>query len=198
MKNVRTASVLALATALSAVGVLGVSVPGAAAQSAPHAHTTNVVSHAVKMKKLSFTSSYVGNVKMLFGASSVSGSMNGAGKGTTLGQGTVTATGVTTSFSTSSASDPLSGTALLKGPGGSITLKAVSVSASTTSSAAPTVTSPDPVVIAGTVKVVKGTGKFAGATGTLLVHASFTVRTISGSATQKFTATLKGTLSVKA
>jgi lipopolysaccharide export system protein LptA len=195
MNIVRRANVLALAVV---VGVLGVGVSGAGALSANHVHATSVESHAVKMKKLTFTASYVGNVKILFGASRVSGTMSGAGKGTTLGQGTVTASGATTSFSTSSASDPLTGNAVLKGPGGSITVKTVSVYASTTSSAAPTSSSPDPVVVAGTVKVLKGTGKFAGASGTLSVHASFTVHSISGSETQKFTATLKGSLSVKA
>jgi hypothetical protein len=192
MKNVRKANVLVAATLLS---VLGVGVP-AGAVSTIHVDSTTVVSHA--MKKLTFTASYVGNVKILFGASRVSGTMSGAGKGTTLGQGTVTASGATTSFSTSSASDPLTGNAVLKGPGGSITVKTVSVYASTTSSAAPTTSSPDAVVVAGTVKVLKGTGKFAGASGTLTVHASFRVNSTSGSETQKFSATLKGSLSVKA
>jgi hypothetical protein len=192
MMNVRKANVLLAATLL---GALGLGVP-AGAVGTNHANTAPAVSHA--MKKLAFTASYVGNVKMLFGASSVSGTMSGAGKATTLGQGTVSASGATTSFSTSSASDPLSGSAVLKGPGGSITVKTVSVYASTTSSAAPTASSSDPVVVAGTVKVLKGTGKFAGASGTLTVHASFKVSSISGSETQKFTATLKGSLSVKA
>ncbi|NNN08582.1 MAG: hypothetical protein HKL85_05240 [Acidimicrobiaceae bacterium] len=181
-----------------AVGVLGVGVPGAGALSVNHPHATAVVSHALKMKKLAFTSSYSGSVKMLFGASSVAGTMSGTGKATIIGQGTVSASGATTSFSTSSASDPVSGTAVLKGPGGSITVKTLTVYASTTSSAAPTSTSPDPVVVSGTVKVIKGTGKFVGATGTLSVHASFTVSSVTGSETQKFVATLKGSLSVKA
>lgn len=195
MYKVPRANVLALAVV---VGALGVSVPSAGAVSVNHVHATSVESHALTMKKLAFTSSYTGNVKILFGASSVSGTMSGAGKATTLGQGTVTATGATTSFSASSAYDPLSGSAVLKGVGGSITVKAVKVYASTTSPAAPTATTPDPVVVSGTVKVVKGTGKFLGATGTLTVHASFTVLAITGSETQKFTATLKGSLSVKA
>ncbi len=195
MHSVRRSTVLSLAVLLGAVGI---GVPSAGAIGAPHARSTTVLAHVVKFKKLVFTASYVGNVKILFGASSVAGTMVGAGKATLVGQSTVSATGVTTSFSTSSASDPLSGTALLKGPGGSLTLKTVSVYASTTSSAAPTATSPDPVAVAGTVRVVKGTGKFAGATGILKVSASFTVSTITGSETQKFTALLKGALNVKA
>ena len=197
MRTVRRVNVLSLAVV---VGVLGVGVPGVGALSVSHPHATSLQSHAVKptMKKLAFSASYVGNVKMLFSASRVSGVMNGAGKATVLGQGTVVATGNTTSFSTSSASDPLSGTAVIKGSGGSLTVKAINVYASTTSSAAPTASTPDPVLVAGTVKVLKGTGKFAGATGTLSVHATFTVSTISGNETQKFNATLKGSLSVKA
>ncbi len=195
MVMVRRVNVLSIAIA---VGILGVGVPGAGALSANHSPATSVTSHVVKMKKLAFTSNYSGSVKILFAASSVSGTMSGVGKGTTLGQGTVTASGVTTSFSTSSATDPLSGSAVLKGSGGSLTVKSLTVYASTTSSAAPTSATPDPVVISGTVKVIKGTGKFAGATGTLTVHASFTVNAVSGSETQKFVATLKGSLSVKA
>ncbi len=192
---VRRVNVLSLAVA---VGILGLGVPGAGALSASHPPAAHVTSHVVKMKKLAFTSNYSGTVKILFAARSVSGTMSGVGKATALGQGTVTASGATTSFSTSSATDPLSGSAVLKGAGGSLSVKSLAVYASTTSSAAPTATTPDPVVVSGTVKVIKGTGKFAGATGTLTVHASFTVNAVTGSETQKFVATLKGSLSVKA
>jgi hypothetical protein len=195
MRMVRAINVLAAATA---IGVLTVGIPGAGALGIHHPSIPTLSAHAAKTKKLTFTATYNGNVKILWAASSVSGSMLGAGRATTLGQGTVSATGATTSFSTSSATDPLSGSAVLKGAGGSITVKTLSVTASTTSSAAPTKTAPDPVTVSGTVKVVKGTGKFAGATGTLTVHATFTVNTTTGSETQKFNATLKGTLSVKA
>jgi hypothetical protein len=195
MKNVRRVNLLAAATAIS---VLSIGVSGAAAVGTHNVHAVTASAHATKMKKLSFSAAYVGNVKILWGSQRVSGTMSGAGKGTTLGQGSVTATGATTSFSTSSASDPLSGTAVLKGPGGSLSVKSVSASASTTSSASPTKTAPAPVTLRGTVKVTKGTGKFAGATGTLTIHATFTVNTTTGNETQKFNATLKGSLSVKA
>ncbi|MBW4029949.1 MAG: hypothetical protein HIU57_04625 [Acidobacteria bacterium] len=154
--------------------------------------------HVVKMKKLSFSASYHGDVKILWTSTGASGTMSATGKGTTLGSGSLVANGATKSFSTSSSSDPLRGTAVLKGPGGSLAITALIVSAATTSSAAPTSAAPDPVVISGTVKVTKGTGKFAGATGTLFVHATFTLNTTTGNETQSFNATLKGSLSVKA
>lgn len=190
MRKVRTMNLLLAATALSVVGI-GAPIAGAAT------HTRAVAAHA-KTKKLVFTASYKGNVKMLSGASSVTGSMLGAGKGTTLGQGTINATGATVTFSTSTQSDPVSGKAVLTGPGGSITLVSTSALASTTVSSAPTSANPAPVTVFGHVKVTKGTGKFAGATGTLTISASFKVSSTTGSETQKFSATLNGTLTVKA
>jgi hypothetical protein len=195
MKKIRRASVMAT------VGlgvVLGLSSTSVGAAPVGGQRVAAIATHAVTMKKLSFVGTYSGAVKILWSATGASGTMTGTGKGTTLGSGSLSATGATTSFSTSSSSDPLTGSAVLKGSGGTITVKAVKVTASTTSSAAPTSSAPDPVTITGTVTVTKGTGKFVGATGTLSVHASFTVNTTTGSENQNFTASLKGSLSVKA
>jgi hypothetical protein len=195
MKRVRRVSSLAAA---GLIGVVGIGTTGAGAAATHSVHAISTSAHVAKTKKLSFTATYNGTVKILWGASNVDGTMSGTGKATTLGSGSITASGATTSFSTSSSSDPLRGSAVLKGPGGSLTVSAVNVSATTTSSVAPTSKDPDPVTISGTVKVSKGTGKFVGATGTLSVHASFTVNTTSGSEKQNFNATLKGSLNVKA
>ena len=180
------------------VGILGVGATAAGAAPVHGVHALSVSAHAATSKKLSFTGTYNGKVKILWGTTGVTGSMAGTGKGTTLGTGTLSASGATKSFYTSSSADPLSGTAVLKGAGGSLTVSAVNVTASTTSSAAPTSSAPDPVTISGTVKVTKGTGKFAGATGTLSVHATFTVNATPGTESQSFNATLKGSLSLKA
>jgi hypothetical protein len=195
MNQVRKVSLLGAA---SLIGIVGMGVTGAGASPVHGVHALSISAHVATTKKLSFTGTYHGTVKMLWGTTGVSGSMAATGKGTTLGTGSLSATGATKSFSTSSSSDPLKGTALLKGTGGSLTVTAVNVTATTTSSAAPTSAAPDPVTISGTVKVTKGTGKFAGATGTLSVHATFTVNTTTGNESQSFTATLKGSLSIKA
>lgn len=195
MKQVRR---LGLLGAVGAISIFGIGATSAGA--APTHVTHRPFEHAsvVKTKKLNFSANYSGTVKILWTSTGANGTMSAKGKGTTLGAGSLVATGATKSFSTSSSSDPLSGTATLKGPGGTLSISALNVSAATTSSAAPTSTAPDPVVISGTVKVTKGTGKFAGATGTLNVHASFTVNTTTGNETQSFSATLKGSLRVKA
>ncbi len=195
MNSVRKSSLLGAA---SLIGVIGMGVTGAGAAPVHHVHASAISAHAATTKKLSFSGTYNGTVKILWSSTGASGTMSGSGKGTTLGAGSMSAKGATKSFSTSSSSDPLSGTAVLKGAGGSISVSALSVMASTTSSAAPTSAAPDPVTISGTVKVTKGTGKFAGATGTLSVHATFTVNTTTGNESQTFNATLKGSLSVKA
>lgn len=195
MNQVRRLSLLGVAGAICLMGI-GATSAGAApthATHSPYAHSS-----VVKTKKLSFTANYKGTVKILWTSTGASGTMSATGKATTLGVGSLVANGATKSFSTSSSSDPLKGTAVLKGAGGTLSITALTVSAATTSSAAPTSTAPDPVVISGTVKVTKGTGKFAGATGTLNVHASFTVNTTTGDETQGFSATLKGSLNVKA
>ena len=193
MKQVRKLSLLGVASAMC---VVGVGVTGAGAAPARVAHATQA--HVVKIRKLSFSATYLGTVKILWTSTGASGTMSATGKATTLGTGSLVATGATKSFSTSSSSDPLSGTAVLKGAGGSLSISALNVSAATTAAAAPTSSAPDPVVISGTVKVTKGTGKFAGAKGTLNVHATFSVNTTTGAESQSFVTTLKGTLSVKA
>ena len=189
MKKVRSVNLLLAAVALSVVGV------GAPLAGASTAH--NASAHA-KTKTLAFSGLYKGNVKILFASSGATGVMSGAGKGTTLGQGTLSATGSTITFSTSGQTDPVKGTATLKGPGGTITIVSTSALASTTSSAAPTTATPDPVTVFGHAKVTKGTGKFAGATGTLTITATFQVTSTTGSETQKFSASLKGSLKIKA
>ncbi len=195
MKKIRRAS--AMATVGLGV-VLGLSGSSLAATPYHAQRAATIATHALTTKKLNFVATYSGAVKILWSATGATGTMSGTGKGTTLGSGSMSATGATASFSTSSASDPLTGSAVLKGAGGTISVKAVNVTASTTSSAAPSSTAPDPVTITGTVKVTHGTGKFAGATGTLNVHATFTVNTTTGSESQNFIASLKGSLSVKA
>ena len=189
---------LGLLGAAGAISILGIGATSAGAAATHVAHSPYAHSSVVKTKKLSFSANYSGTVKILWTSTGASGTMSATGKGTTLGSGSLVATGATKSFSTSSSSDPLKGSAVLKGPGGTLSISALNVSAATTSSAAPTSTAPDPVVISGTVKVIKGTGKFAGATGTLRVHGSFTVNTTTGAETQRFSATLKGSLNVKA
>ncbi len=189
MKKVRSANLLIAAVALS---VVGISAPLAGASTAH-----NVSAHA-KTKTLAFSCSYKGNVKILFASSGATGVMIGAGKGTTLGQGTLNATGATITFSTSGQTDPVKGSATLKGPGGSITIVSTTALASTSASVAPTSAAPDPVTVFGHAKVTKGTGKFAGATGTLTISASFQVTSTTGSQTQKFSATLSGSLKIKA
>lgn len=195
MNKVRKLGFLSVAGAICIMGVAATSAGAAPSRSthSPYAHAS-----VVKTKKLNFSATYNGTVKILWTSTGASGTMSATGKGTSLGSGSLVANGATKSFSTSSSSDPLSGTAVLKGTGGTLSISALNVSAATTSAAAPTSAAPDPVVISGTVKVTKGTGKFAGATGTLSVHASFTVNTTTGDETQSFSATLKGSLNVKA
>jgi hypothetical protein len=146
-----------------------------------------------KSKTDAFNASYNGDISLLWSSSDVRATaLTGTGSGADFGLTSVTGTGSSVASSTT---DPINGTGVLKGAGGTLNVKlATGSTATAVGSAAPTT-----VTVAGTATILSGTGTFAGATGTLKVSGSFNVQSTTAGSSEhdSFSATLKGNVTVK-
>ncbi len=192
--NIRKESTMIGATIL--VGALGLSGLAGAATSTAHTHST-APQHslvAAKTKRVAFKGSYSGTIAMLWSSSSVTAtSLQGTGTGSLLGSSTLSGTG---SSNPSSTCDPFSGSGTIKGGGSVIHFRVVS---SSSQACAAGQSAPTSVTVKGVATVLSGTGKYVGAKGNLTVAGSFSIKstTAGSSESDAFTATLKGTLTVK-
>jgi hypothetical protein len=114
---------------------------------------------ALPAKKHAFTASYTGHGSAEVSGASASGTATASGRGSIIGRGTLT--GSARGVFTSQTCVVFSGTAVLKGRAGSITLAARGARACAGSSDA------NNVSFSGSAQVTGGTSTFAGAHGTL-------------------------------
>lgn len=195
MKVRNESKVIGAVILIGAIGLSGV----AGAVAAPiHARPTSprlaLVAKA-KTKKVAFKGSYSGNIALLWSSSSVTvTSLSATGTSSLLGSSTLSGTG---SSNPSSTCDPFSGIGTIRGGGSVIHIKVVSSSSQQACAAGES--APTSVTVKGVASVLSGTGKYAGAKGTLSIAGSFSIKssTAGSSESDSFTATLKGSLTVK-
>lgn len=195
MKSTRASQVLAVSMAVGSLCLVTGASAGAS-QPAPVRHgTVQVEARAAKTAKVAFSASYKGTMSLLWASSSVSvTALTGTGVATKLGTTTLKGTG---SSAPSSTCDPFGGKGTITSAKGTLILSVVSSSkqsACASGSAAPT-----SVSVTGVATVTNGTGVYAGAKGSLTIKGSFSIQstTAGSSESDAFTATLKGTLTVK-
>jgi hypothetical protein len=140
-----------------------------------------------------FHGTYNGTIALLWSASDVKATaVTGTGTGVDLGLSAVRGTGTSTP---TGQTDPINGSGVLSGAGGTLNVKLATSSSAT----AGDTTAPTSVIVSGTATITGGTGKFAGATGTLKVSGSFNIKstTAGTNETDNFSATLIGSVVVK-
>ena len=180
--------------------LLSTTVIGAGAVGATTIHHTSssALAHAAKpapkILKVAFHGTYRGTMAILW--SSTGGkatAVRGRGAGTYLGASQMVGTG---SAPASSTCDPMTGTGYLLGGGSKLVLSVVT---SSSQACAAGQAAPTSISVKGVAKVVSGLGKWKGATGNLNFTGSFSIQktTAGSSETDSFTATLKGTLSIR-
>jgi hypothetical protein len=127
--------------------------------------TTTLASGAVSARSHSFTARYAGHGSGQVSGNSASGSATATGRGNLIGRGTLygSASGIVTSKTCVT----FSGTAVLKGSSGSITLAARHAHACANG------TDANDVLFSGSATITGGSAAFAGARGTLLFTGTY-------------------------
>ena len=182
----RRISAGAVATLVITGGLMATSLGVSASVRHPSVSIRTVAPAAAKTHV--FNASYSGHISVLWNSSGpTTASITGKGKGTDFGLVTITGSGKVTA---SGQSDPINGRGVLRGKGEMLVLQFITGSTATAASTS----APTTVVVAGTAKVVGGSGAFARATGTLKVSGAFSIQSTTGTETDTFNATLKGTV----
>jgi hypothetical protein len=189
---------------VGSLSLLGAGVASAASSgvpSAPATHSAPVVPAAAHLvKKVAFKATYKGTMTLLWSESSVSAtSLKGKGTATLLGVSALTGSG-SAPFSGQDYCEPLTGKGVMSGAGSKIMVSVTPSTSPLAQACAPsgTTAAPAPVTIQkGVLKVTGGTGKYKGVSGTLTYTATFLVTATTGTQSPTFTATVKGTLTVK-